>query len=309
MAVGGRLVLIWLLAAAPLWSAAADPYGDPGPHGIRILEEVWADDARARDVPVRIYRPHGIEDPPVVIVSHGLGGSRRGLAYLGRHWASHGYLSVHLQHAGSDEYVWRDVPVGRRGAALARAANPLTATQRPVDVSFALDEVARRFGLAVDGRSAVAGHSFGAYTAIASAGAVFSGAAFGDPRLAAAIALSPPSMRTATFDAVAIPTLHATGSRDDGVVAEYGPELRRSAFDGIDGPPKYFLWFDGADHMVFGGAPRGPRNDALDAHIEGRVLAATTAFLAAYVRKDPAARAWLDGTFAATLGPEDRLER
>ena len=39
---------------------------------------------------------------PVIIFSHGLGGSRDGYEYLGRHWASHGYVSVHSTHIGSD---------------------------------------------------------------------------------------------------------------------------------------------------------------------------------------------------------------
>jgi len=303
-----RLLLIVLFLATPAW-AAADPYAETGPYRVQESTDVWTDPARDRDVPVKIYRPVGVEAPEVVIVSHGLGGSRRGIAYLGRHWASHGYLAVHLQHAGSDEHVWRDVPVRQRSAALARAANPVTAAQRPVDVSFALDEVARRFGLTVEKRSAVAGHSFGAHTAIASAGALFSGQSWGDPHIAAAIALSPPAMRTGAFGGIVIPTLHFTGSRDDGVVSDHGPEVRRTAFNGISGPPKYFVWFDRADHMVFGGAERGVRDRALDKHVQDRVRAATTAFLAAYLRGDAEARAWLDETFSTTLGPSDSLER
>ena len=116
-------------------------------------------------------------------------------------------------------------------------------------------------------------------------------------------------MWTGTFGAILIPTLHATGSRDDGVFSDHGPEVRRRAFAGIQSAPKYFLWFDRADHMVFGGAERGVRDRSNDKHVLGRVRAATTAFLTAYVRGDTEARAWLDEAFAATLGPADRLER
>ena len=42
-------------------------------------------------------------DAPVVLFSHGLGGSREGYGYLGSYWAAHGYVAVHLQHIGSDE--------------------------------------------------------------------------------------------------------------------------------------------------------------------------------------------------------------
>ena len=39
----------------------------------------------------------------MIVFSHGLGGTRDGYEYLGRHWASYGYVSVHLQHKGSDD--------------------------------------------------------------------------------------------------------------------------------------------------------------------------------------------------------------
>ena len=54
-------------------------------------------------MPVKIYYPVDLSEPaPAVIVSHGLGGSREGYAYLGRHLASHGYVVVHVTHLGSD---------------------------------------------------------------------------------------------------------------------------------------------------------------------------------------------------------------
>jgi hypothetical protein len=43
---------------------------------------------------------------PLVVFSHGIGGSRQGYSYLGRHWASQGYASLHLQHVGSDRNLW-----------------------------------------------------------------------------------------------------------------------------------------------------------------------------------------------------------
>ena len=45
------------------------------------------------------------EQFPVIVFSTGLGRSRDDCAYLGRHWASCGYVSVHVQHKGSDEEV------------------------------------------------------------------------------------------------------------------------------------------------------------------------------------------------------------
>ena len=83
----------------------------------------WLDPARQRQVPARIYLPAAELGPcPVIVFSHGLGGSRLGYSYLGRHWASHGYATVHVQHRGSDSAVW----AGRTGHTEALPGPPKT---------------------------------------------------------------------------------------------------------------------------------------------------------------------------------------
>jgi len=81
--------------------------------GFRSLSYEWVDSSRNnRVVPVKIYYPESDEGKswPMIIFSHGLGGTREGYAYLGEYWAKNGFISVHLQHAGSDDAVWKDVP-------------------------------------------------------------------------------------------------------------------------------------------------------------------------------------------------------
>jgi predicted dienelactone hydrolase len=73
---------------------------------IRWMDLTVADSARKRDIPIRVYIPSGKSPGPVVLFSHGLGGSREGSAYLGKHWAGHGYWAVFLQHPGSDTSAW-----------------------------------------------------------------------------------------------------------------------------------------------------------------------------------------------------------
>src|ERR1700722_20103770 len=91
--------------------AVADEYKKiAGPREVEELKLEWKDAKRERAVPVKVYLPKGEGPFPVVIFSHGLGGSRDGYEYLGRHWASHGYVGVHLQHLGSDSSVLKDVP-------------------------------------------------------------------------------------------------------------------------------------------------------------------------------------------------------
>jgi len=108
------LPVIFLCGVLPLLVGAANaetqPYAPPAPsQKVAVLRDVWRDAAREnREVPVKIYYPEKTDAPaPVIIFSHGLGGTREGYEYLGQHWAGCGYISVHLQHLGSDDAVWR----------------------------------------------------------------------------------------------------------------------------------------------------------------------------------------------------------
>ena len=280
-----------------------------GPHRVLEALAVWRDEARDRVVPIKIYAPvDGNSLLPVVVVSHGAGGARDGLAFLGRHWASHGYAVVHLQHAGSDAEVWRGLAPPAAMQAIRRAVeNPQSAIARPQDVRFAINRMLSHpldvagMRVTVDPeRIAVAGHSFGAFTALSVAGATFfppgrGPANFGDDRVVASIALSPPGFRAQhaeTFARVRIPTLHMTGSADYSVVVnDLEPADRRRAYDLIAGASKYLVILDGGDHMVFGGARRTPK--PTDARHHALIRAITTAFLDSIVKGDRAAALWL----------------
>ena len=182
-----RALLSALALAATPAAAAAD------------RREVWRDAARARDVPVLLRLPDAAGPRPVVVVSHGLGGSREGLAYLGRAFAGAGFVAVHLQHAGTDSAIWQGGGPGLAAAAL----DPSNALARLQDGIFAVGEVLRRGGLAGDAltgrvdaaRIAVAGHSYGAWTVQHLLGQLLPGGDRGlglpDARLRAGIALSP----------------------------------------------------------------------------------------------------------------------
>ena len=161
------------------------------------------DPARNRTIPVSIAHQAMRRRMPVILFSHGLGGHRHGSQYLARHWLARGYVTVFLQHPGSDDAVWRDLPTGERLAALRAAATPAQLIHRMRDVVATLDALAewqrtgehrpldermdlRRIGLA--------GHSFGALTTQAVAGQHVPRAIPGtwpDPRIKAALILSP----------------------------------------------------------------------------------------------------------------------
>src|SRR4051812_9843200 len=83
--------------------AAAD-YAPPALFTVTESSENFRDASRERDVPVKIYRPVQANGRlPVVIFSHGIGEDRDSYAYLGREWASRGFIAVHITHAGTDK--------------------------------------------------------------------------------------------------------------------------------------------------------------------------------------------------------------
>jgi predicted dienelactone hydrolase len=304
--------------APPTWKETR------GPHEVESFREVWRDEERARDVPVKIWRPKTAGAAPVVIFSHGLGGTRDNYANHGLHWSSHGYVVVHLQHLGSDDGVWRGA--SRPMEALQRAATDVeNLLARPKDVRFAIDELTRRAALE-DGplagrvdleRLAVAGHSFGAYTALCAAGRdlVLPGGGkveVSDPRVKACIAMSPQGSArersNGSWSDFACPVLHMTGTKDTSPIrGDTGPAERRIPFDTIARAEQYLLILEGAEHSAFGDSFRGwgRRNPAHELLIS----ASSTAFLDAYLCGDAKALEWLrDGAFAKRLGEHGTFE-
>ena len=140
-----------------------------------VCNAVWRDQARSRDIPVRIRMPSGVERVPLVLFSHGLGGTVDAGTTWGTAWSAAGIAVIHLQHAGSDAALWAGETTGKgRLAAVRTGMNGQQLVARVADVKFVLDEVSRRASSAptdacdlrrIDtARIGMAGHSFGAAT-------------------------------------------------------------------------------------------------------------------------------------------------
>jgi predicted dienelactone hydrolase len=313
-------------------SAETDPvsqkYKAAGSYEVEVTTFDWQDTKRDRNVPAKIYSPKSGNGPfPVIIFSHGLGGTRDGYKYLGRHWASHGYVSVHLQHIGSDDTVWKGAEQGERMQSMRRAIlNPQNSINRPLDASFAIDQMEKLnresgpFKGRLDlNRIGVAGHSFGAYTTLAGAGEVFvgplvDGKTLRDPRVKAAIPMSSPVPRDKNqldkaFGSIAIPCLHMTGTKDMSMINETQPAERRMPYDHIQLADQYLITFQGGDHMIFSGRGRMAGGEK-DARFQEFIRASSTAFWDAYLKNDAKAKAWLkDGGFEKALGQDGVFEK
>jgi acetyl esterase/lipase len=330
---GGVLLLTLLLAAC----AGAGRSGEPAPRAsqafetaaasaartpevqgvaVRSVEFEWHDTTRARTVPVRLYLPDPPGGPgtdarplPLVVFSHGLGGSRAGYSHLGRHWAGRGFASLHLQHAGSDREVWRSDGTLGMLKALQAAASADNAIARARDVSFALDRLLAdpALGPAIDAsRIAIAGHSYGANTALLVAGARFDAdglpQTLRDDRIRAAVLMSAPPF-PAGFDSrrvlagVTIPTLHLT-TVDDVIRV---PGHRSVAQDRIDlyeslaATPRWLAVFGFGQHNVFTDRGVDPRAQA----VKRAARDLSTAFLQGVLDARPQV---LEGAFAMHAG-------
>ena len=276
----------------------------------------WHDAKRGRDVPVKIYFPKEGNGPfPIIVFSHGLGGTRDGYEYLGRHWAGCGYVSVHMQHPGSDDSVWKNLPLAERVKAMQHAAEKLSnALDRPKDGQFVIDQLEKLNAdktFPLKGRLdlnaiAMAGHSFGGYTTLALAGQTFITRIgltkrYDEPRIKAAIQMSGPAPNgrrklDKAFGSITIPVMHMTGTKD---YLEIFPQTsaadRRIPYDLMSNSETCLVIFNGGDHMIFSGRGRlaAPEEIAQDDVFQKLICVSTTAFWDAYLKGNAEARQWL----------------
>ncbi len=302
-----RQISAWLLAAL-----AAPALAGPPPEALPylVVDFDWFDPVRARPVPARLYWPMAATTEgsvPLMVFSHGIGGSRQGYSYLGRHWSTHGMASLHVQHVGSDSALWRGNPFGVVGR-LQAAAREQEAIARAADVRFALDRILSAdtggLGAAIDRRRIVAaGHSYGANTTLLAVGAqvVRDGRTVSclDERFRAAVIISSPPFYgepdlAAVLRGVAVPTLHVTATEDVIEIPGYrsGVSDRLAIFDAIAHPNKLLAVFRGGSHSMFTDRPyTGGRE--LNPQAKRATADLALAFLDhAFNREDAALMAW-----------------
>ena len=302
---------------APAASAPAELTGVP----FGTMDFDWRDESRSRSVPVRLYLPDAAaagKPVPLVVFSHGIGGSRMGYSYLGRYWASQGYASLHLQHVGSDRNLWAGNPFGLVGR-LRDAAQDKEAIARVLDLHFALDQLlAGPLASRVDAdRIVAAGHSYGANTTLLAAGAQVERAGqrldFRDPRIKAAIILSAPPFYGETDPAkilagITVPTLHVTCTEDIIRIPGYysGATDRVAVFDATGGPRKALAVFSGGSHSMFTDRS-GTGGMALNPKVKEATRALSLAFLKdVFDGEDAALRQW-PAQFAGIVARYTRL--
>ncbi|MEV6641526.1 hypothetical protein [Amycolatopsis sp. NPDC051371] len=276
----------------------------PGPHRVRTGETDEWTTVDGQPVAVFTQEPETAGPRPVVVLCHGLGGSHRGYAGLGRHLASHGYPVLHPQFLDAfelagprfglsdvDEHTWAADPVSRQKMH-ALLFDPQHWLSRVRRVHAVLDSLGpRRTGVLV------AGHSFGAYTAQLLLGTRLAGFGlddtdFGHPAVTGGILLSPQGsgdrgLTEQSWAGVERPLLVVTGTRDFGARGE-GVEWRREPFDRARSAVKHLAVVRDGDHQL-GGIPQ---HDKGIGPVAAAISAVATAF-ADHVHGDRDAGEWL----------------
>lgn len=229
-------------------------------------------------------------------------------------------IALHVQHEGSDSKLLVGNLLNARRVLRESVTHVENWVNRPKDISFSIDRLLElnKQDVQLKGRIdpdkiGVAGHSYGGYTTHAIAGmklglTKFGKVSFADPRVKAAIAISPPGKLAAKVGvegcAFAIPCLHLMGSEDRSELFDTEPSERRIPFDLTKSHEQFLIVVDGADHMVFSGSNRTPgRDKTKDAYQQKVVCELTQLFWDAFLKKDASARAsWNAETVKAISG-------
>ncbi|NJR72209.1 MAG: dienelactone hydrolase [Gammaproteobacteria bacterium] len=294
------------------------PYESVGQYQVEQTDESWRDGARDRTVPVRIFSPKANTSTtndaaslfPIILFSHGLGGSKAGGKAWGEHWASHGFIVVHMQHGGSDESVWKGKREADVVADMKSAMSMNNLGLRVGDVHFAIDEIIKRahaknplFIRADTSKIGMSGHSFGAQTTFAVAGQNspnVRGQTGLDKRIKAAIALSPNARNKTNLDKqfgdIRIPFFSITGTLDGEVLNDKTEPIHRTLpYKHMSANNKYLLVLADGDHTIFGGHNPGARRGTMprDNEIKRLVKSSSLAFWQATLNADAKAVRWL----------------
>ncbi len=312
----------------------------PGNYLYRRQLLTMRDRKRKRTFPVDLYLP---QSPfphrlPLIVISHGLGGDRTTFGYLAKHLASYGFAVAVPEHPGSN--------AGQIQALLNGLANNVTPPRefidRPLDIKYLLDELEDDYGTQINvQRVGIIGQSFGAYTALALAGADLNWNSLKtncdnlddswnlslllqclaldlpktkfdlrDDRIVAAIAINP--LTSAIFGQtglaqIKIPVMFMSGSADP-----ITPALTEqiTPFTWLSDPDKYLALFKGGTHFSTlnesaGSIPVPAQAIGPNPKIaQNYVEQLSLAFFGVYITRSNTYQAYLNSDYATSISDE-----
>jgi len=112
------------------------------------------------------------------------------------------------------------------------------------------------------------------------------------------------------FGGVKLPWLLMTGTKDVSLIVDTDVASRLAVYPALPPGGKYELVLDNAEHSAFADRALPGDKESRNPNHHRAILALSTAFWDAWLREDPAARAWLDGNGpSSVLEPKDRWSR
>jgi predicted dienelactone hydrolase len=251
----------------------------PGPYNVKIVENIELTKPSGDPLPLKIYYPDEKQKFPIVIFSHGTGGSKDDYGELGRFWASHGYIVLHPTHEDSLALRGESAGGGNLRRILAQILrDPDSWQQRFKDISIVIDslkklenDVPELKGKMNINEIGVGGHSYGAYTAQVIGGATIdlpngkTEQSFADHRVKSVLLLSPQGagqqgLTRSSWNHMTLPMMVMTGSLDGGAQGQ-GPEWKMEPFEFAPPGNKYLVFIQKAHHFSFGGRGEQPQEN------------------------------------------------
>ena len=290
-----------------------------------------ANEKRKTELEVRVVYPGAPLDAsqlksaswPLVVFSHGMGGSCETFEGLAQFLAARGYVVIRPTHADSIKLRRQN---GEDVSGFVRDPKSYTKNVdmqgRVEECSLILDSLdlieaqiaglhdANGKGLIDRTRMVIAGHSAGAMTTQLSVGAKVRGrSSFADPRFRAGIIVSGAGIKSRLFtqeswNEISVPILVITGSLDRSPASDEDPESRQSSFrfsrgTAKGGPPAWLMFIEGATHSSYSGKSKALALDKPDPTATDPVLIekitneVIVRFLDAVVRGDVISKEWL----------------
>ncbi|MGI3169587.1 hypothetical protein ACRARG_10565 [Pseudooceanicola sp. C21-150M6] len=199
---------------------------------------------------------------PILILSHGLGGSEKGLTGLATAANALGWDTWALRHAESGRPAMRRVleAENRRAMLIQTVTDPLLNRARRADLDALLKAIGPQFDAAP--LQVYGGHSMGAQSVIAEAGAPNNLGVEGADRFDAYIALSfhgpGPNFPAGAWAHLTKPTLMMTGTTDQAITGTW--DTRLPGFDNMPAGNATLAVIDNANHGQVSGT--GPSDQA-----------------------------------------------
>ncbi|MBI5172875.1 MAG: hypothetical protein HY986_08300 [Candidatus Melainabacteria bacterium] len=244
---------------------------------IRAVKKLtYEDKVRQKTIEMRLTSPIAPGSYPVIIFSHGAGGSKDAYTQLTEFLAARGYICLQPTHDDSLSKLRLKKRTASFMDALATTNDQRYWINRARDIEVTLDgldTIAASLPKGVEmNKEAIGmgGHSFGAFTTLILAGApvnipqgIVAGYGgltnFGDKRIKAFLVLSGQGTGKVglcfpdkeSYSSIKAPMLLMTGSRDKGQRGQ-PPKWRMEPFTYSSGN-KYLVYIDGANHMTFTG--------------------------------------------------------